>query len=143
MCGVVHFTIFLTSMLYLLVPVFLLLSLVILLHFKWKVPKGFPPGPLLPMPILCNLPFTRYWGMNRLAVFEDLRVRYGDLFSVHLGHRRVVMMTRLEQAQEVFAKKINLRPEEIVNNWRDKRYSMGDIISQIAFLNDYAQTGTE
>ncbi len=108
----------------LFVPLLIGAAVAILLHSLFvvfiKVPKDFPPGPWLPLPILCILPFGRYWGMNRLAVFRDLRVRYGDLYTVHLGHKRIVMMTNLEQVQTVFARKINKRPED--SGWKDKQY---------------------
>ena len=91
------------------------------LNLHWPHPK-FPPGPFIPVPVLTKLPWSEYFGMSPLTLFKALRKEYGNTFSVHLGHRRVVMMSAYEDVRGIFAKKINKRPEEIVNHWRDNRF---------------------
>lgn len=89
------------------------------IYLKLRMPKNFPPGPFLPLPLLKLLPWSRYYGMSELQMFRQLRKDYGDTFSAHIGYRRVIMMSDYETVKEVFAKKVTKRPEEIVNHWRD------------------------
>ena len=70
---------------------------VVHLYLRFRVPKGLPPGPFLPLPILRRLPFSGYFGLTPLEAFDELRKKHGDLFSVHLGHKRVVMMCDYKQ----------------------------------------------
>ena len=74
---------------------------VILVHvfLSFRVTPGLPPGPFLPLPVLRHLPFSGYCGMTAIEAFDELRRQYGDMFSVHLGHRRVVMMCNFEKVR--------------------------------------------
>jgi len=36
----------------------------------------------------------------------------------------VIVISKFEDVRDIFAKKINRRPEEEINNWRNKRYGV-------------------
>lgn len=53
-------------------------------HFGLHFPKDFPPGPLLPVPLLPFLPWSKYFGMSQLSLFEELKKDYGSTFRYSL-----------------------------------------------------------
>ncbi len=65
--------------------------------------------------------YHRYWGLTTLDVFDEVKACYGPIYSIHLGHKRVVIIADIKEVKDVFARKITKRPEEVVNHWRDKR----------------------
>ncbi|XP_057607335.1 cytochrome P450 2B1-like [Chionomys nivalis] len=82
--------------------VLLLLALLVgfLLLMVWGYPKSrghLPPGPR-PLPLLGNLLQMDRRGF--LYSFIQLREKYGDVFTVHLGPRPVVMLCGTEAIKE-------------------------------------------
>ncbi|XP_060114370.1 cytochrome P450 2G1-like [Heteronotia binoei] len=59
--------------------------------------RQLPPGPA-PLPILGNLLELRAY--NILTFFKELRDRYGPVFTIHLGPRRVVVLYGYEVVKE-------------------------------------------
>ncbi|XP_051017988.1 cytochrome P450 2B2-like [Acomys russatus] len=71
--------------------------LLLLVRSHQKTPGHFPPGPR-PLPILGNLLQMDRGGL--LNSFMQLREKYGDVFTVHLGPRPVVMLCGTETIKE-------------------------------------------
>ncbi len=80
----------------------LILVGLVLIYLRFRIPRGMPPGPFLPLPVLRVLPFSRYYRLTAIEAFDELRRRHGDIFSVHLGHKRVVIMCDFDQVQIIF-----------------------------------------
>ncbi|XP_041346850.1 cytochrome P450 2J4-like [Gigantopelta aegis] len=70
--------------------------------FVWtctRRPRGIPPGPLITIPILGHL---LQIGANPIKSFQKMRKQYGDVFSVYIGNRLVVVINGLENLKEAF-----------------------------------------
>ncbi len=59
--------------------------------------------------------------MPYAEIFKQLYEEHRGPFSVHLGHKRVVLLTELESVRTVYAKEFSQRPEEVVSEWRENR----------------------
>ncbi|XP_075116988.1 cytochrome P450 2G1-like [Leptodactylus fuscus] len=80
-----------------------------------------PPGPT-PLPLLGNALDVRGDIVNRLM---KLREKYGDVFTVYLGSRPVVVVTGYKLVREIYVDK------------GDDYLNRGDIPIWIAFFKDY------
>ena len=73
--------------------------------FKWLIDRQFqPPGPpeqLLPLPILRHLWWSEFYGKNDMEIIIELEKRYDGIFSVHLGYRKVVIISDFEKVQVI------------------------------------------
>ena len=62
--------------------------------------RALPPGPILPLPILRRLWWSRFYGKNEMEIILTLRKEYdGGIFSVNLGYRRVTIMSDFDKVQ--------------------------------------------
>ncbi|XP_041852019.1 cytochrome P450 2F2-like [Melanotaenia boesemani] len=69
----------------------------IVLQFKSRRPKNFPPGPPV-LPILGNLLHLNL--ENPLKDFERLRQSYGNVYSLFIGPKPAVVINRLKAMKE-------------------------------------------
>eukprot|EP00794_Sanderia_malayensis_P011969 gene11969-13206_t len=75
----------------------------VVLHYVthlWSLCK-YPPGPT-PMPIIGNV---YQLGSHPYSMLKDLATVYGDVFSISLGTKRVVVVNSVEQAREALLNK--------------------------------------
>ncbi len=49
---------------------------------------------------------------------------YGSAFSLHLGHKRVVVLSSLEAVKTAYGKQMNRRPDTSVGDWRENRFGV-------------------
>ena len=84
-----------------MLSVLLVVALVALLTCNWFVHlRALPPGPILPLPILRHLWWSRFYRKNDMDIILTLRREYeGGIFSVNLGYRRVTIMSDFEKVQ--------------------------------------------
>jgi len=102
-----------------IVPIALACVLLTLAFFWLKGPKGIPPGPLLPLPLLRILPTSICFGLEDLEAIEAVRKKYGNNFSLHMGNRRVIFISNYEDVMGTFAREFASRPMESLIGWRD------------------------
>uniref|UniRef100_A0AC34FKM9 Cytochrome P450 n=1 Tax=Panagrolaimus sp. ES5 TaxID=591445 RepID=A0AC34FKM9_9BILA len=69
-------------------------------NFYWKR-KSLPPGPT-PFPLIGN--FLDFYKHGKSETFEFFRKTYGDLYTLWLGDRPVVVFNKFEEIQEAFIK---------------------------------------
>ncbi|XP_062245747.1 cytochrome P450 2F2-like [Platichthys flesus] len=74
----------------------------IVLQLKSRRPKNFPPGPPV-LPILGNLLHLSL--ENPLKDFERLRKKYGDVYSIYLGHKPMVILNGQSAIKEALVTK--------------------------------------
>ena len=86
--------------------IFILFVLLIYIYFKWLhfTLRG-PLAGLPPQLLIGNLLQTGVIGQGEplLNVFRRLQDKFGDVFQFRLGPTRVVVITRLEDMQYIFA----------------------------------------
>lgn len=98
-----------------------LVFLVVYLALKWhqdhtRSGMGLPPGPPA-IPILGSLPFLYCCSRNILEALRVLRFRYGEVYTVMLGSRRVVMLCSYEAIYEALVKRGKVfqgRPQDML-----------------------------
>jgi len=79
------------------VEVFLFVALLLVYAIvKDSKPKGMPPGPL-EIPFIGNMP------IESSKQVEDLRKKYGDIFTVRLGLERTVVVSDYKTGKELMA----------------------------------------
>jgi hypothetical protein len=61
-------------------------------------PKGFPPGPRLPLPIFGD---AYVLGSDLVVGFDKMRQKYGDISGFWLGNKRAVVVSEFELIQEL------------------------------------------
>ncbi|XP_053282380.1 cytochrome P450 2J6 [Pleuronectes platessa] len=74
----------------------------IILQLKSRRPKNYPPGPPA-LPILGNLLYLSL--ENPLKDFERLRKKYGDVYSLFLGPKPMVILNGLSAIKEALVTK--------------------------------------
>ena len=74
--------------------------LVIYLHFYRKPPPNLPPGPFS-LPIIGTLPFL---GVDIREPLRRLSEKYGDVYTVYFGPRRVIILNSYDAIKEAFVK---------------------------------------
>ena len=70
-----------------------------ILHL-WNLGR-YPPGPI-PLPIIGNI---YQLGSDPYQTLKDLSKKYGDVFSISLGQKRVVVVTSITPAREALVDK--------------------------------------
>ncbi|KAM6926509.1 cytochrome P450 2F2-like isoform 1-T2 [Lycodopsis pacificus] len=88
----------------------------ILIQLKSRRPKNFPPGPTV-LPILGNI--LELSLENPLNDFERLRKTYGNVYSIFLGPKPVVVINGMKTIKEAFvAKGVDFagRPQDLLVN---------------------------
>ncbi|XP_041357822.1 cytochrome P450 2J6-like [Gigantopelta aegis] len=64
-------------------------------------PKGVPPGPWFYLPVIGNLVQI---GANPVTSFREMRKKYGDVFSVYMANRLVIVVNGFDNLKEAFVK---------------------------------------
>ncbi|XP_041795851.1 cytochrome P450 2J6-like [Chelmon rostratus] len=88
----------------------------IILQFKSKRPKNFPPGPLA-LPIVGNILHLSL--ENPLKDFERLRKSYGNVYSLFIGSRPAVVINGVKAMKEALMNNANDfagRPQDLFIN---------------------------
>lgn len=65
-------------------------------------PRNFPPGPI-GLPLLGHIPFMDVKNVGRSC--KKLGQKYGDIFSLFLGTKAVVVLNSWASIKEAFSKK--------------------------------------
>ena len=68
-------------------------------------PKNAPPGPWFYVPVIGNLVQI---GRNPVTSFREMRKKYGDVFSVYMANRLVVVINGFDTMKEAFVKNSDL-----------------------------------
>ena len=82
--------------------IFLAIVLIVILATRWyQRLLRLPPGPVLPLPLLKRIWFSKYYQKTNIEVFLALEKEYGQggMFSAHIGSRRVVVITDYAKVQ--------------------------------------------
>ncbi|XP_071154085.1 cytochrome P450 2J6-like [Mytilus edulis] len=110
------------------VSVFILILIVSLCYtvLCWRRPSDLPPGPKF-YPIIGNM---RTVGQKTLVgAFRDWRKEFGDIFSVSLGSKWVIVICGLDNLKEAFVERDDVfsdRPDLFVNRYiNEKRGIIG------------------
>uniref|UniRef100_A0A7N6ABY9 Cytochrome P450, family 2, subfamily X, polypeptide 9 n=1 Tax=Anabas testudineus TaxID=64144 RepID=A0A7N6ABY9_ANATE len=93
----------------------------IILQFKSKRPKNFPPGPPI-LPVLGNI--LNLSLENPLKDFEKLRKSYGNVYSLFIGPKPAVVINGMNVIKEALMTKANDfsgRPQDLFVNDITKR----------------------
>ncbi len=111
-----------------------MLDLLILLFAVWcvwwykvtRLPENFPPGPRFPLPVVGSLYAL---GSDMYKGFKDFHKKYGDIFGLHMGSRKVVVLSSYELIQEACTKNIlsGRPPLKIWEQMREGASLSGDI----------------
>ncbi len=94
------------------VLVFVLVFLLIYIYVRKDGNIRLPPGPFS-LPIVGNLPWL---GTDLREPLEKMKRKYGDIFTVYLGSRRVIMLCSYDTIKEAFVKYGNIfigRPQDL------------------------------
>ncbi|XP_046552806.1 cytochrome P450 18a1-like [Haliotis rubra] len=78
----------------------ILLAAVLLKSYRKTSP--LPPGPI-PVPFLGTISLLR--GGDKRRVFQEMRERYGDVFSFYIGSRLIVVINGFAALKEAFVKR--------------------------------------
>lgn len=97
--------------------VFIFVAVFLLLHLSIRKPKGIPPGPLLTLPVIGDLPLLLGGGIRK--TFSMLRQKHGNIFSFYLGKELVVVINGYDLIHKAAVKNGSVfsdRPNELLNN---------------------------
>ncbi|XP_043937188.1 cytochrome P450 2J6-like [Protopterus annectens] len=89
-------------------------AMVALLFWKWSRPGNFPPGPWA-LPIIGNFLQVDY--RNPLPDLEKLAKKYGNIYSIFLGNKLIVVLNGFQCVKEALvthANEFSDRPEDPV-----------------------------
>ncbi|XP_060065189.1 cytochrome P450 2B4-like [Ylistrum balloti] len=100
---------------------FVILGLLFLLKLVY-VPNNGPPGPR-GYPLVGNFPL--FLSGSKTKLFEQLRQSYGDVFSLQLGSRRMVVINGYETLKEAFVKRADVFSDRPVEDSLTKRSGNG------------------
>ncbi|KAK3597279.1 hypothetical protein CHS0354_010905 [Potamilus streckersoni] len=81
-------------------------------------PRDVPPGPNIYFPLLGNIP--QLTGKDTMCLFRDWRTKYGDVFSVYLGHQLLVIINGYETIKEALVRRGSEFSERPANYLLDK-----------------------
>ncbi|XP_060063661.1 cytochrome P450 2J6-like [Ylistrum balloti] len=96
---------------------FVILGLLFLLKLVY-VPNNGPPGPR-GYPLVGNFPL--FLSGSKTKLFEQLRQCYGDVFSLQLGSKRMVVINGYETLKEAFVKRADVFSDRPVDDLISKR----------------------
>ncbi|XP_043921512.1 cytochrome P450 2J5-like [Protopterus annectens] len=71
--------------------------MIVLLFWKWKRPRNFPPGPWA-LPILGN--FLQVDFRNPMTDLEKIAKKYGNIFSIYMGSNPMVILHGYKTVKE-------------------------------------------
>ncbi|XP_021361353.1 cytochrome P450 2C38-like isoform X1 [Mizuhopecten yessoensis] len=98
-----------------------ILGLLFLLKLLY-VPSNSPPGPT-GYPLVGNFPL--FMSGSRTKKIKRLRQTYGDVFSLRLGSKRMVVINGYEALKETFVKNDDVFSERPPDDYLSKRTSKG------------------
>ncbi|KAL3884073.1 hypothetical protein ACJMK2_030295 [Sinanodonta woodiana] len=97
----------------------LLFCVVFLLYFYGiQKPRDIPTGPNIYIPLLGNIPQLTW--KDTMCLFRDWRTKYGDVFSVYLGHQLLVIINGYETIKEALVRRGSQFSERPPNYLLDK-----------------------
>lgn len=102
----------------------LLIGTILLLIIRSRRPRMFPPGPLCLPAVGNTLTIMR---KTLVYAFRDWRKDYGDIFSVAIGTKWVIVINGYENLREAFVKRgdsFSERPDIFVVREITKRHGM-------------------
>ena len=73
-------------------------------YFAKESWKRLPPGPLT-LPLIGSLPFL---GLDIREPLRKMAAKYGDVYTIYLGSRRVVVLNGYDVIKEAFVKNGNV-----------------------------------
>lgn len=85
-----------------IVSVVLLLGIFMILWHRSRKPCGLPPGPFV-FPVIGNT--IAIMRKTLVYAFRDWRKEYGDIFSVAIGTKWVIVINGYENLREAFVKR--------------------------------------
>ena len=112
------------------VIVFLVVFFIV--YYIFKRQKNLPPGPFS-LPILGTLPWL---GADVREPLEELKKKYGDVFTVYLGSKPSVMLCSQEAIKEAFVKcghAFSGRPQDLFFI-RELTFGRGDCVCMILLI---------
>ena len=80
--------------------IMIFISMWLLLHYVCRKQRNLPPGPFS-LPIVGTLPWI---GTDFREPFEELKKKYGDVFTVYLGSKPAVVLCSHNSIKEAFVK---------------------------------------
>ena len=85
---------------YNMISTILVAAVVTILILKWVAYlRALPPGPILPLPVLRRMWWSKFYGKNDVDIILGLEKEYGGTFSVNTGSRRAVIMSDIDKVQ--------------------------------------------
>ncbi|KAK3083891.1 hypothetical protein FSP39_004810 [Pinctada imbricata] len=116
-----------------------LLALATLLIFVWKwnkLNRNFPPGPLA-VPLIGNININ--W-KDQISEFRKFRKQYGDIYTLQLGTKTVVVVNGMETLKELLIQHgdvVSERPETFV--FKDIMHKLGNLCRRICLGESLAR----
>ncbi|XP_069129127.1 cytochrome P450 2B2-like [Argopecten irradians] len=95
---------------------------VLFLMKLFHIPNNCPPGPP-GYPVVGNFPL--FLSSDRSKLFNQLRRKYGDVFSLQLGSRRMVVINGYEALKEAFVKQADVFSERPIPDYVSMKTSKG------------------
>ncbi|XP_043937193.1 cytochrome P450 2J6-like isoform X2 [Protopterus annectens] len=100
---------------------------VVLLFYKWRRPANFPPGPWA-LPIVGNFMQVNY--SNPLPDLEKLARKYGNVYSIFLGNKLIVVLNGFQTVKDALVKHaatFSDRPKDPVFQKMNKGKGVGTV----------------
>ena len=71
-----------------------------ILLLRWAARlRELPPGPILPLQILRQLWWSKFYGISDVEIIRTLQKEYGGIFSVNIGYTRAIVMSDFDRVQ--------------------------------------------